>query len=822
MSPEDVRAAIVVPAERAGLLFEPPSLVEQILKDAGADEGMLPLLQYALRETWVHREGHRLTGTAYLLAGRVAGVIEETAKRTYEALTESQKVAARRLFLGLVVPGEGQLDTRARIGMPSDPSMRAVVQRFADPRARLLVVSTAPAGLPAASGVATTAAGEGTVDFAATVEVAHEALIRNWQTLRIWIDESREKLRARAAIWQQQKEWEDRGRDPALLLQSGFQLERGRDLLDGQGDVPVDDLKEYIEYSLEYRKGKEEEEATEKMRVKAFDAASEVERATANIFALDKVLEKICAAVEKETDFQFTAIQLKDKEAKTVQTVYGRGSTDNWYSIARHSYQIDPKLGPERPELWDIQAHIAAASDPPRIEIIRGRDSRFDQFIFKKFHHHNVSRVFAPIILAGNAGALKTCRWNSKTVPPLVDKPTHTDSRTIMELSSEDLQSLRQFGPIEVIGTIEAGYNDPTTVSSNAAEHLARLAGEHAGDLWGASLENVFAVIASSAKRMVNADSSSLHLLLDPEGERYIYEAWAGPRCDEGTGLRPRTRAAFPIDLSEEQSRLYSTPYPAHRQPLSKNGELRVLFNRQHSFSRGETAWLNFFARRAGEAIRQATYYMLAQENARRLANFNSMANDLADNPAAEDLLDDIAGNATNAFGADIVTLYEYDAENRRFDPEIGTAGRFIEFEKTKYARLHENSAPLLLIQHDKNLFSEEARRSPILFAPVQKSQPHQRFLERERIVSTAGIILRASKQVVGIMFVNYRNRRYFSEKDQNSMQTLASTAAVAIRTRRQFRSGFGRPYAGVVQTGDDRLSPVSKSEGSFPNRDPG
>jgi GAF domain-containing protein len=37
-------------------------------------------------------------------------------------------------------------------------------------------------------------------------------------------------------------------------------------------------------------------------------------------------------------------------------------------------------------------------------------------------------------------------------------------------------------------------------------------------------------------------------------------------------------------------------------------------------------------------------------------------------------------------------------------------------------------------------------------------------------------------------MFVNYRNHHYFSLEEQNFMETLASTAAVAIRNRRLLR----------------------------------
>jgi len=243
MSEDDLRAAIVTPATKVGLRFDPTEVVKTILGDVGTDEGNLPLLEYALKETWARREDDRLTAAGYTAAGRVQDAIQATAERIYERLTPADQEAARRLFLRLVTPGEGHEDTRARSFMPVDPVQRRIVQDFADPKVRLLV--TGLAALPA-TGPASPAS---TAAPRATVEVAHEALIRNWGTLRGWLSGSRDKLRARAAILQQQQLWEENERRPDLLLQPGFQLERGRALLADPGDVTVEDVADYIRLS---------------------------------------------------------------------------------------------------------------------------------------------------------------------------------------------------------------------------------------------------------------------------------------------------------------------------------------------------------------------------------------------------------------------------------------------------------------------------------------------------------------------------------------------------------------------------------------------
>jgi hypothetical protein len=114
------------------------TLITKILKDVGSQEGRLPLLQFALKEMWERREKeeNKLTAEAYTAVGGVTGAIEKTAESVYNRLTPAQRDAARRLFLRLVTPGEGQEDTRARSLIPDDPEQRDVINFFSDRNCR--------------------------------------------------------------------------------------------------------------------------------------------------------------------------------------------------------------------------------------------------------------------------------------------------------------------------------------------------------------------------------------------------------------------------------------------------------------------------------------------------------------------------------------------------------------------------------------------------------------------------------------------------------------------------------------------------------------
>jgi Tol biopolymer transport system component len=260
MSRSELESTIAEPAKKVGLAFDPPGLVQRILDEAGMDEGMLPLLQYALKESWVLRRANTITADSYARSGGVREAIQVTAERTFEALSAEDQQAARQLFLRLVTPGEGQEDTRARAAMPSEPAQRRIVDQFAGPRTRLLVTGSDRAMQP-------------------TVEVAHEALIRTWPRLREWIRPNREKLHARAAVVQAKLEWEQHGRREDLLLPAGFQLERGRALLEEPGDVTIDDVQELITLSSlreeHARKQREAALARDEARVTQIKAGQE-------------------------------------------------------------------------------------------------------------------------------------------------------------------------------------------------------------------------------------------------------------------------------------------------------------------------------------------------------------------------------------------------------------------------------------------------------------------------------------------------------------------------------------------------------------------
>jgi WD40 repeat protein/DNA-binding XRE family transcriptional regulator len=206
MTSDELRRAIAEPA-RAGHWELEPGLVELLLHDVGADvghvpePGALPLLSHALLETWGRRRGRTLTLSGYTATGGVRGAIAETAEAVYyDQLEPNQRQIARQIFLRLTELGgdSSTADTRRRVSfneLVTHPEEAELVQGVLLTLADARLITTEQE----------------------TAEVAHEALIREWPTLRGWLEENREALRLHRRLTEASQEWDALGRDPESL-----------------------------------------------------------------------------------------------------------------------------------------------------------------------------------------------------------------------------------------------------------------------------------------------------------------------------------------------------------------------------------------------------------------------------------------------------------------------------------------------------------------------------------------------------------------------------------------------------------------------------
>ncbi len=187
MTEAGLRAAVLEPARATGVGFDPPALIDQLVRDARGD-GALPLLQFTLAELWDARDRERNAITAAVVAqiGGIRGALTRHADRVIAGLVPAQREAARTVLLRLVSAQR----TRARC------TAAELTRGHADARIALDAL--------VAGRLVVTHADDGDGGH----EVAHEALLDEWTTLRGWLDEradvrvAHERLAAAAAEWQ--------------------------------------------------------------------------------------------------------------------------------------------------------------------------------------------------------------------------------------------------------------------------------------------------------------------------------------------------------------------------------------------------------------------------------------------------------------------------------------------------------------------------------------------------------------------------------------------------------------------------------------------
>jgi WD40 repeat protein/DNA-binding SARP family transcriptional activator len=260
MSPDELRTAIEQPAVQNDWEFE-PGLVDLILHEVSEEPGALPLLSHALLETWHRRHGRALTLKGYAEAGGIHRAIAQTAESVYSGLTTENRELARRIFLRLTELGEGTQDTRRRVSL---------TELFSTPESAFQVEAVLNTLVEARL----VTAGEG------TVEVAHEALIREWPALRQWLDEDRESLRLHRHLTEAAQAWQVLERDPGELYR-GARLAQALEWAAQPEDTGALNAleREFLEASRQLEEQElAEREAQRKRELEAAQRTAEAER----------------------------------------------------------------------------------------------------------------------------------------------------------------------------------------------------------------------------------------------------------------------------------------------------------------------------------------------------------------------------------------------------------------------------------------------------------------------------------------------------------------------------------------------------------------
>jgi WD40 repeat protein/serine/threonine protein kinase len=350
---EELERAITGPAARTGLSLE-SGLVTTIVADVNEQPGALPLLQYALTELFERREGHTLTMKAYNEIGGTMGALARRADELYAGLGHDGQEAARQIFLRLVTLGEGTEDTRRRVlqsellSLDDSPEMmEMIIDAFG--RYRLLTFD------------------RDLTTRTATIEVAHEALIRQWRQLRGWLDDSREDLRAQRRLNAAAEEWLVSGRDLSFLAR-GARLEQFETWHKTSGLALNEHELDFLEASIAEREKRIAEEEARRQREVALEKRSRDRlRALVAVMSVATVIAVILAVIAITQSQEAQAARTEAEES--AEFAQANAAEANGLALAANArnalIEYDPVLG------LTLAVEAASMIDPPPLEVMR-------------------------------------------------------------------------------------------------------------------------------------------------------------------------------------------------------------------------------------------------------------------------------------------------------------------------------------------------------------------------------------------------------------------------------------------------------------------
>ena len=244
MNRSELQAAIAQPAALLEVAFE-EGLTERMLQAVSASASNLPLLEFALQELWAKRRETQLTHFAYDEIGGVEAAIARYAERVYSQLSELDKVRSQHLFLQLVYLNPAteptrRLATRAEVG---DVCWELAIRLASE---RLVVTS------------------QDRVTKTETVEIVHEALIREWRRLQQWIDRDRDFRFWQQSLRSARQQWQATGRDAGVLLR-GKQLNDAQEWLQNRSQMLIGE-QDFIAASLALREQERQQHLRQRQR----------------------------------------------------------------------------------------------------------------------------------------------------------------------------------------------------------------------------------------------------------------------------------------------------------------------------------------------------------------------------------------------------------------------------------------------------------------------------------------------------------------------------------------------------------------------------
>ncbi|MCI0395745.1 MAG: GAF domain-containing protein [Chloroflexi bacterium] len=202
-------------------------------------------------------------------------------------------------------------------------------------------------------------------------------------------------------------------------------------------------------------------------------------------------------------------------------------------------------------------------------------------------------------------------------------------------------------------------------------------------------------------------------------------------------------------------------------------GVVWVYYDESHHFSRAEIKALQLYVNQAA----------IAYENARQikeLAYMHRAAEALAGAPSLRDVLNQIVISACRVLAADSAFIWSYDTAHQKFNLENSVAfgvpdELWPRFQK-QGPRPGGTADTVMKVGWVGVQDLMDVDSYPFLGTFTQE------LLKEVGVRSFQGVALSVNEEKLGVLYVNYNQRRSFSEAEQETARTFANHAALALK----------------------------------------
>ena len=228
-----LKSVIEQPALKHGVKFQ-DGLVDRIINEIENQSGQLPLLEFALEQLWSKKNAKVITHELLDKMQSIPHAISFYADEVYNEYSNRESI--KKVFIKLVNVGQGTEDTRKIASIEDfDQEERATIIYLADKR---LIVTQKE-----------------------TIDIVHEALIREWKEFQKWIEHYRSFLEWEKGLKYDRATYEESGD-----FLSGSKLLRAKEFLKTHNEFISPFDREFIKKSLNEKKRKEEKDKEERKK----------------------------------------------------------------------------------------------------------------------------------------------------------------------------------------------------------------------------------------------------------------------------------------------------------------------------------------------------------------------------------------------------------------------------------------------------------------------------------------------------------------------------------------------------------------------------